>query len=67
LKDLVELEKKELEEIAKNYEISGGSIKNIIQYAILKSMQDNKVISKNDILMGIRRELNKDGKSFERS
>ena len=66
LKGLVELGKNELNEIAKNYEIAGGSIKNVIQYAWLKSMHKNTEISLNEILMGIRRELNKDGKSFEK-
>jgi hypothetical protein len=55
-----------LKEIAKNYEIAGGSIKNVIQYAWLKSKHKNCAISINEILMGIRRELNKDGKSFEK-
>ena len=63
---LVELDEKELKEIAKNYEIAGGSIKNVIQYAWLKSKHKNSTISLNEILMGIRRELNKDGKSFEK-
>lgn len=66
LRGLVELDKKIIQEIAKNYEISGGSIKNVIQYAYLKSIHNNSKITKNVILMGIRRELNKDGKSFEK-
>jgi SpoVK/Ycf46/Vps4 family AAA+-type ATPase len=66
LNGLLKLDNKELKEIAKNYEIAGGSIKNVIQYAWLKSMHKNTKISINEILMGIRRELNKDGKSFEK-
>lgn len=66
LKDLVEIEEKDLKEIAKSYEIAGGSIKNIIQYAWLKAMHKDSQITLNEILMGIRRELNKDGKSFEK-
>jgi AAA+ superfamily predicted ATPase len=66
LNGLIELDENELKEIAKNYEIAGGSIKNVIQYAWLKSKHKNCAISINEILMGIRRELNKDGKSFEK-
>ena len=66
LSGLVELDEKDLKEISKNYEIAGGSIKNVIQYAWLKSMNNNSKISINEILMGIRRELYKDGKSFEK-
>ena len=66
LSGLVELDNKIINDIAKNYEISGGSIKNVIQYAYLKSINNNSKITKNLILMGIRRELNKDGKSFEK-
>ena len=66
LSGLVELDNKIINDIAKNYEISGGSIKNVIQYAYLKSIHNNSKITKNLILMGIRRELNKDGKSFEK-
>tara|TARA_B110000444_G_scaffold252610_1_gene282187 strand:- start:1 stop:1344 length:1344 start_codon:yes stop_codon:yes gene_type:complete len=66
LNGLLKLDNKELKEIAKNYEIAGGSIKNVIQYAWLKSIHKNTKISINEILMGIRRELNKDGKSFEK-
>ena len=67
LKELVDFDKKDIKDIAKNYEISGGSIKNIIQFAWLKAMQNENKITLNDILMGIRKELNKDGKSFNKS
>jgi len=66
LNGLVDFDNKGIEEIAKNYEISGGSIKNVIQYAYLKSLHKKAQITKNEILMGIRRELKKDGKSFEK-
>ena len=66
LKGLVDFDKKNIKEIAQNYEISGGSIKNVIQYAYLKSLHKKTEITKNEILMGIRRELKKDGKSFEK-
>jgi SpoVK/Ycf46/Vps4 family AAA+-type ATPase len=66
LKGLVDFDKKNIKEIAQNYEISGGSIKNVIQYAYLKSLYKKTEITKNEILMGIRRELKKDGKSFEK-
>ncbi|GGE41087.1 ATP-binding protein [Psychroflexus planctonicus] len=53
-----------IKKISSSYEISGGLIKNIIQYAWLISKQHNVPISEKEILSGIRRELSKDGKSF---
>ena len=55
-----------IKEISQSYEISGGVIKNVIQYAWLVSKKSKQVISKINILNGIRRELAKDGKSFEK-
>ena len=49
LNGLLKLDNKELKEISKNYEIAGGSIKNVIQYAWLKSMHKNTKISMNEI------------------
>lgn len=51
--------------IANDYELSGGSIKNIIQYVWLLSKRKNIPINDNFILAGIKRELNKEGKSFD--
>ena len=65
LKNISELPRSFSKEVAKSYEISGGVIKNVIQYAWLIAKKHNNPISKKQILAGIRRELVKDGKSFE--
>jgi len=54
-----------IKKISKTYDISGGVIKNVIQYAWLRSKRTNQPISEKEILSGIRRELAKDGRSFE--
>ena len=51
--------------IAKDYTVTGGNIKNIIQFAWLLSKRNNKAISEHELLIGIRRELAKEGKSVE--
>jgi hypothetical protein len=65
LKNISELPGSFITEVAQSYEISGGVIKNVIQYAWLIAKKHNNPISKKQILAGIRRELVKDGKSFE--
>ena len=55
-----------VKKISISYEISGGVIKNVIQYAWLVSKSSDLPISEKNILSGIRRELAKDGKSFEK-
>ncbi|NNE76717.1 MAG: ATP-binding protein [Pricia sp.] len=48
-----------------NYELSGGNIINIVQYACLKSIAKNsKKIFAADVLNGIKREVEKEGKVF---
>jgi SpoVK/Ycf46/Vps4 family AAA+-type ATPase len=54
-----------IKEISKSYSISGGVIKNVIQYAWLISKRKKCAINEKQIILGIRRELNKDGKSFD--
>lgn len=66
LKNISDLPLPFIREISKLYEISGGVIKNVIQYAWLVSKKSKQEISKKNILNGIRRELAKDGKSFEK-
>jgi ATP-dependent 26S proteasome regulatory subunit len=53
-----------LERVAKQYELSGGSIMNVAQYASLMALhkQANE-IAIDDILYGIKRELKKEGKT----
>ena len=48
-----------------NYELSGGNIINIVQYACLKSIsKKSELIFKDDVLIGIKREVEKEGKVF---
>ena len=65
LDSISNLTKNDLNDISTNYELSGGSIKNIIQHAWLLSKQKNTEITINHIRLGIKRELNKEGKVFE--
>lgn len=65
LNGIAELDKRFIDQIANTYEISGGVIKNVIQYAWLLSKSTGNEITSNHILSGIKRELFKDGKSFE--
>lgn len=54
-----------INEIAKDHILSGGSIKNIIQFTWLLSKRKGKEITKDEILIGIKRELVKEGKTME--
>lgn len=55
----------DIPELVKKYELSGGNIINIVQYACLKSLENGKnEISLNDVLNGIKREMHKEGKPF---
>lgn len=52
-----------LEVIAEKYELSGGSIMNIVRYAAMKTaLQGSTVLRISDLEMGLRLELQKDGK-----
>lgn len=52
-----------LEAISSDYEMSGGSIINVVQYcSVLAYSRGENIIRKNDILDGIRREFLKEGK-----
>jgi len=56
--------KVDLKNIAADYELSGGSIMNVIRYASLMMLKnENKVIKERDILDGIKREFQKEGKA----
>ena len=53
----------DLEEISKKYEISGGSILDVVQYSSLMALsRDSNVIMKEDIIDGIKAEYRKEGK-----
>jgi len=66
LEGITKISAEELKQLANKYELSGGSIKNIIQYAWLIAKEKNCEVNLQILLMGIRRELNKDGKTFEK-
>jgi hypothetical protein len=52
-----------LEKLAHDYEISGGSIVNVLRYACLKAVaREGQLIRQDDMVAGIRRELRKEGK-----
>lgn len=65
LENISKLSSSFIKEISTSYEISGGVIKNVIQYSWLIAKKYERPISEKEILSGIRRELVKDGKSFE--
>lgn len=51
-------------EIAHQYELSGGSIFNVLQFSALAAVQrDPPMITQQDILRGVRKELRKEGKT----
>ncbi len=53
-----------LEYVAAQYELSGGAIMNVIRYASLKALeQSSNIIQMHDIVKGIRREYNKEGRT----
>jgi hypothetical protein len=55
----------DLNQIATDYELSGGSIMNVIRYATLMAIKKmTKIISHNDLIRGIEREFQKEGKTL---
>jgi hypothetical protein len=56
-------DKLNLEEIAEKYELTGGTIINIVRYAALKAIKrGNNILLNADFIESIRRELGKEGK-----
>ena len=54
-----------LEELAKQYELSGASILNVVQFASLQTFSRNEnIIYQKDFLAGIRKEFLKEDRSF---
>lgn len=54
------------QDIAKRYEISGGAIQNVVRYAVLRAIEGNEeMVSQAAVLEGIRREMEKEGRSFD--
>lgn len=55
----------DLERIAQQYELSGGAIINVVQYASLMALErGDTLIKTEDILAGIKKEFNKEGKTL---
>ncbi len=54
-----------LNEIAENYELSGGAITNVVRYGAIWALQNSrKAISQGDLVKGIAKELRKEGKTI---
>ncbi|MDB5086632.1 MAG: ATPase family associated with various cellular [Mucilaginibacter sp.] len=54
-----------LQQIAHQHELSGGSIMNVIQYASLMALnRGDKKIEVDDIILGIKKEFKKEGKTM---
>lgn len=55
----------DLFQIAEEFEISGGSIVNVVKYCAIEQLNRGKIkIEKNDVIKAIRLELNKSGKTI---
>lgn len=55
----------DLHKISKEYEISGGSITNVVRYCSLMAMsRENRLIYHDDIIQGIKREFLKEGRTI---
>lgn len=58
------LEKVSLEDLARDHEITGGSIINVLRYCIIQSIKQNSdLLNMDDVLYGINKEYSKDGLS----
>jgi ATP-dependent 26S proteasome regulatory subunit len=57
--------KEELERIAQQFDLSGGSIMNVVQFASLMALSRNdKAITVENLLQGIKKELKKEGRTM---
>jgi len=55
----------DLEKIAKDYELAGGAIINVLRYCALAAVgRGSRRVSKDELLAGIRREFRKDNKTI---
>jgi ATP-dependent 26S proteasome regulatory subunit len=53
----------DLKRLARDHELSGGSIVNVLRYACLKAVvRERPEIRAADLLQGVRRELHKEGR-----
>ncbi|NUN12904.1 MAG: AAA family ATPase [Myxococcales bacterium] len=64
--DKCQLEEKiDLRKLAERYEVSGGTIMNVVRYASLRTLSRNEIIIRaGDIEEGVRREFLKEGRSL---
>lgn len=57
--------REDLERISSQYELSGGSIINVVHFASLQALNRNdNIIAVEDLLTGIRKELKKEGRTL---
>ena len=55
----------DMQRIAQQYELSGGSIMNVVQFASLKALsREENLITTQDLVNGIRKEFRKEGKTI---
>lgn len=58
----------DLRKLAQDYELSGGSIINVLRYSCLRAVvRDPQEVRASDLLEGIRKELHKEGKFLKRT
>jgi len=54
----------DLKHLANDYELSGGAITNVVRYGAISALQMNRSsISRDDLVIGVTRELRKEGKT----
>lgn len=53
----------DLARIARQYELSGGGIMNVVRYASLRALANGGMVHAEDVAEGVRRELGKEGRS----
>lgn len=55
----------DLETISEKYELTGGTIMNVVQFASLMALKDQReTICMEDLMQGIRKEYHKEGRNF---
>ena len=55
----------DIHNLISQYELSGGNIINVVQYSCLKAIsKDSNIIEREDVIKGIKREVEKSGKIF---
>lgn len=65
LEEISDINSTVVEKLARDYKISGGSIKNVVHFSWLLSKRNETSITESEIIQGIRRELSKDGKPLD--